>query len=177
MKLFTTWGWMVNGEIFEYTLYLFEHSFRLIFLMRIYWDILFVSLSWYKYIWIFIRIKITLCHSVTNIRVIFDTNIHSFNVRIVWFHMKIFGYSFISFFIRTYSDTHSYQNQYEFYTLVGTLRHMIILAFDVCHYLILEHCSIYTVIVSQALCRRSSFNPWCDVHGILFLKTSYVSLI
>ena len=25
---------------------------------------------------------------------------------------------------------------------------------------------------SQALCHRSSFNPWCDVHGILFLKIS-----
>ena len=23
-----------------------------------------------------------------------------------------------------------------------------------------------------SLCHRSSFNPWCDVHGILFLKTS-----
>ena len=30
---------------------------------------------------------------------------------------------------------------------------------------------------SGALCHRSSFNPWCDVHGILFLKTSYVGLI
>ena len=28
-----------------------------------------------------------------------------------------------------------------------------------------------------ALCHRSSFNPWCDVSGIFFLKTSYVSLI
>ena len=28
-----------------------------------------------------------------------------------------------------------------------------------------------------SLCHRSSFNPWCNVHGILFLKTSYVGLI
>ena len=27
------------------------------------------------------------------------------------------------------------------------------------------------------VCHRSSFNPWCDVHGILFLKTSYVKYI
>ena len=27
------------------------------------------------------------------------------------------------------------------------------------------------------LCHRSSFNPWCDVSGIFFLKTFYVSLI
>ena len=29
----------------------------------------------------------------------------------------------------------------------------------------------------RTLCHRSSFNPSCDVHGILFLKTSYVSLM
>ena len=28
-----------------------------------------------------------------------------------------------------------------------------------------------------SLCRRSSFNPWCDVHGILFLNSFYVSLM
>ena len=28
-----------------------------------------------------------------------------------------------------------------------------------------------------ALCHRGSFNPWCDVSGRFFLKTSYVSLI
>ena len=31
--------------------------------------------------------------------------------------------------------------------------------------------------VSLSLCHRSSFNPWCDVSGIFFLKTFYVSLI
>ena len=30
---------------------------------------------------------------------------------------------------------------------------------------------------SRPLCHRSSFNPWCNVYGILFLKTSFVSLI
>ena len=34
-----------------------------------------------------------------------------------------------------------------------------------------------TQICSGALCHRSSFNPWCDVYRILFLKTSYVSLM
>ena len=29
----------------------------------------------------------------------------------------------------------------------------------------------------RPLCHRNSFNPWCDVHGIFFLKSSYVSLI
>ena len=30
---------------------------------------------------------------------------------------------------------------------------------------------------TNTLCHRSSFNPWCDVPGIFFLKTFYVSLI
>ena len=33
------------------------------------------------------------------------------------------------------------------------------------------------LVGSPTLCHRSSFNPWCDVYMILFLKTSYVSLI
>ena len=32
-------------------------------------------------------------------------------------------------------------------------------------------------IPHNTLCHRNSFNPWCDVHGIFFLKSSYVSLI
>ena len=56
------------------------------------------------------------------------------------------GYLLVSFFLlQIYSDSHSFQNQYECYTLVGTLHHMIIFAFDVCHYLLLELCSIHTL--------------------------------
>ena len=30
---------------------------------------------------------------------------------------------------------------------------------------------------SPPLCRRSSFNPWCHLHGILFFKCTWVSLM
>ena len=35
------------------------------------------------------------CEKYLNIRVIFDTNIHSYNICIVLFHTEIFGYLFV----------------------------------------------------------------------------------
>ena len=36
---------------------------------------------------------------------------------------------------------------------------------------------LVSLMMKHTLCHGSSFNPWCDLHGILFLKTSYVSLM
>ena len=45
---------------------------------------------------------------------------------------------------------------------------------------VLDHVTpsdIWSAPTYLSLCHRSSFNPWCDVSGIFFLKTFYVSLI
>ena len=40
-----------------------------------------------------------------------------------------------------------------------------------------EFFRIFSIWMLRSLCHRSSFNPWCDVYRILFLITSFVSLI
>ena len=91
-------------RIFEYFLYeyLFGHSFVSIFLIRIYSDIrsyhfLDTNIFGYSFVSKSYSVRVWRIFEYSNIRIIFNTNIHSYHIRIVSFYTNIFGYLFVSF--------------------------------------------------------------------------------
>ena len=103
------WRIYLNTRKFKYIChkYLFGNSFKIDFFYTNIFRHLFVSFSWYKYIRIFIRFRITLWHSVTNIQTFLSFFIRIFIRMIfvsfyfipIYSHIhscRIFGYSFIS---------------------------------------------------------------------------------
>ena len=83
--------------IFEYICheYLFGYSFVSIFLYE-YIRFLDANIFRYSFVSKSYSGKVWQIFEYLNIRVIFDTNIHSYNICIVLFHTNTFGYSFIS---------------------------------------------------------------------------------
>ena len=92
-------------NIFEYSNIFYTNIYsdiRSIFLICIYSDIrsyqfLDTNIFGYSFVSKSYSVRVWRIFEYLNIRIIFNTNIHSYHIRIVSFYTNIFGYSFVSF--------------------------------------------------------------------------------